>query len=72
MPLVRRMNNERDNMSAEDTNVDKQAKQHRPALWGMAFAVGVAGVLLVAFLFSVTDGDGDDVEQMISTEEDGS
>lgn len=59
-------------MSAEDTNVEKQAKQHRPALWGMAFAVSVAGVLLVLFLFSVTDGEGDDVEQIISTEQDGS
>lgn len=58
-------------MSAETTNVEKQAKQHRPALWGMAFVGSFVGVLLILFLVAVTDGSGDDVQQLISTEQAG-
>ena len=37
-------------MSAPSTNVEKQSKRHRPAIWGMA-AVGVfAAVLFLAYL----------------------
>ncbi|MFP7673844.1 hypothetical protein ACG74X_10885 [Marivita sp. S0852] len=56
-------------MSAEKTNVEKQAKRHRPALWGIGAVVAFAGILLIAFLVSVTGTSEDDVEQLISTEE---
>ena len=59
-------------MSAETTNVKKQTKQHRPALWGMGIAVSAVAVLFLMFLFAVTDGEGDDVQQLISTEQAGS
>lgn len=37
-------------MSAPSTNVEKQSKRHRPAIWAM-IAVGVfAGVLFLAYL----------------------
>lgn len=37
-------------MSAPETNVDKQARRHRPALWGMAVAVAVG---MIAFLMNI-------------------
>ncbi|SHI61267.1 hypothetical protein [Wenxinia saemankumensis] len=45
-------------MSAPHTNVEKQAKRHRPALWGIAFAA-VFGVAMIMFLlfWSVDEGE---------------
>ncbi len=37
-------------MSAPDTNVEKQAKRHRPALFGLIGAVGLAAILFLVFL----------------------
>jgi hypothetical protein len=38
-------------MSAPDTNISKQEKQHRPALSGMALGVAVVAVLLFGFIY---------------------
>ena len=37
-------------MSAPDTNTEKQVRQNRGPLYGIALAAGFAGVLFVAFL----------------------
>ncbi|SLN40292.1 hypothetical protein [Roseisalinus antarcticus] len=37
-------------MSAPETNLEKQEKNHRPALRGIIVSVGFAAVLLVALL----------------------
>ena len=37
-------------MSAPSTNVEKQAKRHRPAIWGITAAGGFAAVLFLAYL----------------------
>lgn len=48
-------------MSAPDTNIDKQEKQHKPALLGIRGAV-VFGVLMVLLmLFFVIDNGREDV-----------
>jgi hypothetical protein len=39
-------------MSAPDTNVTKQARRHKPALWGIAIALGIAAVAAVVALTS--------------------
>jgi hypothetical protein len=35
-------------MSAPDTNLDKQARRHRPAIWGISIALVIA-VIVAAF-----------------------
>ena len=40
-------------MSAPDTNLEKQRRRHRPALWGMWAGLVFASVLLLAFLLWV-------------------
>ena len=45
-------------MSAPDTNTDKQAKQHRGPLRGMAGVVIFALILLAALAFFVTSRGG--------------
>lgn len=57
-------------MSAETTNIDKQAKRHRPALWGMGLAATAVALLFIAFLFSVGTPE-DDVKQAITPEQTG-
>ncbi|MBF9044326.1 hypothetical protein HKCCE4037_13365 [Rhodobacterales bacterium HKCCE4037] len=37
-------------MSAPDTNVEKQARNHRPSLIGIALALIIAGVAAVFFI----------------------
>jgi hypothetical protein len=37
-------------MSAPQTNVEKQNKRHRPAIWGIASVLVFAFVLLIAYL----------------------
>lgn len=37
-------------MSAPSTNVEKQAKRHRPAIWGMIAAAVFAAILFFAYL----------------------
>lgn len=46
-------------MSAPDTNIEKQERQHRPALSGMAIAAGFAALLFVGWVLMVFFG-GDD------------
>jgi hypothetical protein len=41
-------------MSAPDTNVEKQARRHKPALYGIALAVLVAVVAII--VFATSDG----------------
>ena len=36
-------------MSAETTNVEKQARRHRPALWAISIALVAAAVFAVIF-----------------------
>lgn len=42
-------------MSAPQTNVEKQTKRHRPALWGMAAVVVFASVLFFIYLAVVVE-----------------
>ncbi|MBO6885004.1 MAG: hypothetical protein JJ869_15705 [Marivita sp.] len=37
-------------MSAPSTNIEKQSKRHRPALWGMIAAAIFAAILFFAYL----------------------
>ena len=39
-------------MSAPETNVNKQARRHKPALWGIAIALGIAAVAAFVALTS--------------------
>lgn len=59
-------------MSAETTNIDKQKRRHRPALWGMGAVVVIVSALFLLFLASVMTTEEDDVKQIISTEDAGS
>jgi len=42
-------------MSAPDTNVEKQARRHRPAMIAIIGALAVAALLFLWLLFAVTD-----------------
>ncbi|MBT8456360.1 MAG: hypothetical protein HKO95_07795 [Rhodobacteraceae bacterium] len=44
-------------MSANNTNLEKQTRRHRPALIGIAASVGVAAVMFFIFLTYATDPD---------------
>ncbi len=45
-------------MSAPDTNLDRQARRHKPSLWGIAIAVGAAAIFAVtAFLLDGVPAD---------------
>ncbi|MEX3016148.1 hypothetical protein [Gymnodinialimonas hymeniacidonis] len=45
-------------MSAPDTNLDRQARRHKPALWGIAIAVGAAAIFAItAFLVEGVPAD---------------
>lgn len=37
-------------MSAPSTNIEKQSKRHRPALWGILAAIVFAAVIFLAYL----------------------
>ncbi|GAB5448007.1 hypothetical protein [Gymnodinialimonas sp.] len=37
-------------MSAPDTNLDRQARRHKPSLWGIAMAVGAAALFAITAL----------------------
>ncbi|MCR9108863.1 hypothetical protein [Marivita sp. XM-24bin2] len=37
-------------MSAPSTNVEKQTKRHRPAIWGIVAAIVFAAILFFAYL----------------------
>lgn len=41
-------------MAAPDTNVERQARRHRPALWGISAALVLAAIFAVVAL--VSDG----------------
>lgn len=47
-------------MTAPDTNLEKQAKRHRPSLRGMAFAaLAIGGIIVAVALWTMpTDSDG--------------
>ncbi len=45
-------------MSAPSTNVEKQAKRHRPAIWGIVAAIVFAAILFFAYLANLAaDGN---------------
>ncbi len=45
-------------MSAPDTNLDRQARRHKPSLWGIAMAVGAAALFAItAFLVEGVPAD---------------
>lgn len=50
-------------MSAPDTNIEKQEKQHKPALLGIKGAM-VFGVLMVALLLFFVVGNGREDEDV--------
>lgn len=47
-------------MSAPDTNIDKQEKQHKPALIGIRGAAVFGVLMILAMLFFVIDNGRDD------------
>lgn len=49
-------------MSAPDTDISKQSRRHRPALWGMAAAVCFAAIAFVVYLALLADPDTSLVE----------
>ena len=50
-------------MSASNTNLEKQTKRHRGALFGIAVAIAWAAVLFVGFLvWTAYQGDNPDAE----------
>ena len=50
-------------MSAPSTNIEKQSKRHRPAIWGMIAVAIFAGVLFLAYLANLAaDGNEPGVE----------
>lgn len=44
-------------MTPPDTNLEKQKRRHRPALYAMAFVVIFAGLTLLIRLFAATNPD---------------
>ncbi|WP_425092146.1 hypothetical protein [Tropicimonas sp. S265A] len=56
-------------MSAPDTNIEKQAKRHKPSLWGMAVAAMVPLVVIVAALLWGDTFVEDDATDRVTVEE---
>lgn len=50
-------------MSAPNTNIDQEAKRHRPSLRGIAFALGAIVVLVAIFGIFGTPGWDSSVDQ---------
>lgn len=48
-------------MSAPNTNIDKQTRRHRPALWGIGAVGGLAALLFFGYLAVVTEPVADSV-----------
>jgi hypothetical protein len=44
-------------MSAPDTNIEKQTRRHKPALFGIFAAIAVGGLLFLTIFFSAVDDD---------------
>jgi hypothetical protein len=56
-------------MSAPDTNVEKQEKRHRPALWGIKGALVWGALMLLLIVgFSVMRGEEPTSENIIGDE----
>ncbi|GGL66901.1 hypothetical protein [Wenxinia marina] len=59
-------------MSAPKTDVDKQARRHRPAIWGITIAVLFGVALLVVRLFwwaeDGTDPEGAELQNELGIE----
>lgn len=49
-------------MSAPDTNLESQKKQHKPSLWGIG-AAGVFGVAMLLVIVFVSVGANDQVAE---------
>lgn len=49
-------------MSAPDTNLDRQKKQHKPSLWGIG-AAGVFGVAMLLVIVMVSVGANEQVAE---------
>lgn len=60
-------------MSAPDTDTKKQARRHRPALWGIAavlvFAFIIAVIIVGGFFDESTTGDAEDVNPRLEESE---
>lgn len=66
-------------MSAPETNIEKQSKRHRPALWGMVAAAVFAALLFLAYLANLavkgnepgdeTGSAGADADVTVATDE---
>ncbi|PJE29746.1 hypothetical protein SAMN06297129_2856 [Pseudooceanicola antarcticus] len=44
-------------MSAPDTNLTREKRRHRPAVWGIALAVAFGLGMLFAIMLQGTDGE---------------
>lgn len=55
-------------MSAPNTNVEKQARRHRPALIGITAAIVFAAVLFVVWLFFILTPESADLETTVNDE----
>lgn len=63
-------------MAPHDTNTEKEARRHKPALIAIVFSLAIAAVFLFFFLFQVAgnddvagDGDGNSAPEEAATEE---
>jgi hypothetical protein len=52
-------------MAPHDTNVEKQAKRHSPAMIGIVAAVAFALLLFVGYLLVATDPDDATAEEVV-------
>ena len=51
-------------MAPHDTNVEKEAKRHSPALIGLAAVVAFALLLFIGYFFIATDPDDTPAEEV--------
>ena len=50
-------------MSAPDTNIEKQERQHKPSLWGIKLAAAVGVLMLIAIVGGAfSNAEGPDAE----------
>lgn len=41
-------------MSAPSTDVEKQSKRHRPAMWGISIVLGMTALLFLAYIANLS------------------
>lgn len=53
-------------MSAPTTNIEKQTRRHKPALYGIVAAVAFGGLMLLTVFFTSVDPDSSGVNDAIN------